>query len=943
MPSHSRTRDRNDTRDRAERDYYSRHRRYTKDDRTRGDEEIDYEEEDEQREEYRRRRNEFAAARRGHSRGYETIEVEEEEDDDDDDDEEEVVDKSRSRHRSVPRQAPNYDDPPRTPRRSKPDREERYRDEYSSRRRTRDKTPKAKESPATSPKKRLDREGYRRNMSRTREGSPVRERRQRPRDDDGIRVVGDRERTRDEDQDRELRRQQRRKERRDREIAAQKHTSTDSTNSASQLLSADALAKLNNYYERERTKPNKQRDADDNNERRERRRQRTRDIAMEDENDRIRVEKRRDRRRPPSQQPERRVSYRKEKKAFYDDDNDVELVSRHNQGRRLVSGAVLEEGRSNKLFFWKRFGRRNDPITEKDIADYPVDDGDDGHGGRGGGAFYSRDLKDPNGDDYDHLPFWRRKRNLIIAGIVVLLLAIIIPVAIVESRKKTSGTSSGGSGGSGSSSSYGPYNSSLSTISEDSIPASAKGTILDPFTWYDTRDFNLTYTNETVGGLSLMGLNSTWDDSAQPNSNVPALNKNFTYGTTPIRGVNIGGWLSIEPFITPSFFSKYSTIDGVIDEYTLTQKLGSAAAATIEEHYATFIQEEDFAEIAAAGLDHVRIPYSYWAVTTYDDDPYVKQISWRYLLRAIEYCRKYGLRVNLDLHGLPGSQNGYNHSGRQGLIRWLNGTDGTLNAQRSLDIHNQLSQFFAQPRYQNIITIYGLANEPPLLSLNVSTVLNWTVQATEIVQKNGITAKISMGDGFLNLDKWEYMMKSDVPSNLLLDTHQYTIFNVNEIDLNHTAKINLICNSWLPMIEKVNSTTNGFGQTICGEFSQADTDCTQYLNNVNTGTRWEGTLSGSSTPDCYTKNSDCSCASANADVSSYSSDYKLWLQTYAEAQFAAFETAMGWFYWTWQTESAPQWSYKQARAGGFLPQLAYKPNFTCGDTVPSFGSLPEYY
>lgn len=134
-----------------------------------------------------------------------------------------------------------------------------------------------------------------------------------------------------------------------------------------------------------------------------------------------------------------------------------------------------------------------------------------------------------------------------------------------------------------------------------------------------------------------------------------------------------------------------------------------------------------------------------------------------------------------------------------------------------------------------------------------------------------------------------------------------------------------------------------FGPTICGEFSQADTDCSEYLNNVNTGTRWEGTLGGTSTPDCPTKDDTCSCADATADASGYSDEYKLWLQTYAEAQFAAFETAMGWFYWTWQTESAPQWSYKQARAGGFMPQLAYQPNFTCSDSVPSFGSLPEYY
>jgi glucan 1,3-beta-glucosidase len=115
--------------------------------------------------------------------------------------------------------------------------------------------------------------------------------------------------------------------------------------------------------------------------------------------------------------------------------------------------------------------------------------------------------------------------------------------------------------------------------------ASAKGTYLDPFTWLDTRDFNLTYTNETVGGLPIMGLNSTWDDSAQPNKNVPPLNQKFSYGVQPIRGINLGGWLSIEPFITPSLFDRYPLTDGVVDEWTLSQKLGSSAASTIEQHY----------------------------------------------------------------------------------------------------------------------------------------------------------------------------------------------------------------------------------------------------------------------------------------------------------------------------------------------------------------------
>jgi glucan 1,3-beta-glucosidase len=102
-------------------------------------------------------------------------------------------------------------------------------------------------------------------------------------------------------------------------------------------------------------------------------------------------------------------------------------------------------------------------------------------------------------------------------------------------------------------------------------------------------------------------------------------------------------------------------------------------------------------------MDHVRFPFGYWIVQNFGDEPYIPQISWRYLLRGIEYCRQNGLRVNLDLHGAPGSQNGWNHSGRQGVIGWLNGTDGDLNAQRTLDIHHKLSVFFAQDRYKNVV------------------------------------------------------------------------------------------------------------------------------------------------------------------------------------------------------------------------------------------------
>ena len=81
-------------------------------------------------------------------------------------------------------------------------------------------------------------------------------------------------------------------------------------------------------------------------------------------------------------------------------------------------------------------------------------------------------------------------------------------------------------------------------------------------------------------------------------------------------------------------------------------------------------------------------------------------------MKAIQWARKYGLRINLDLHALPGSQNGWNHSGRLGTVGVLNGPMGYANAQRSLDYIRILAEFISQPQYKNVITMFGVTNEP---------------------------------------------------------------------------------------------------------------------------------------------------------------------------------------------------------------------------------------
>ncbi|KAI0009238.1 glycoside hydrolase family 5 protein [Xylariaceae sp. FL0662B] len=574
--------------------------------------------------------------------------------------------------------------------------------------------------------------------------------------------------------------------------------------------------------------------------------------------------------------------------------------------RRVVSGAVVEEGRAN-------------PEIRGGAADSK-------HGSYDSVALEKAKQK--------YKPAYKKKKRWIIAGVALVVIIVIIVVAVVVSKKNSKNS--------------GPDKSNLSNVSQDSIPPAARGSYLDPFTWYDTTDFNVTYTNDTVGDLPVMGLFTDWDDSKAAHDKVPAIDKPWgDYAKTPARGVNLGGWLSLEPFITPSLFD-YDSRLGIIDEWTLCKHLGpKTAASTLEKHYATFVTEQTFADIQAAGLDHVRIPYSYWAVQTYDDDPYVFRTSWRYLLRAIEWARKYGLRVNLDLHGLPGSQNGWNHSGRQGVVNWLNGTDGELNRQRSLDVHDRLSKFFAQDRYKNILTFYGLANEPQMVSLSAEAVITWTADAYKLIRGNGLNANVIFGDGFMGLANWQGKLTG--MDGLVLDVHQYVIFNNDQIVYTHQKKVQYACDGWTQQTQQSMDPATGFGPTMFAEWSQADTDCAKYLTNVGWGNRWTGTYdSGNAstealTPKCPAQDGSCSCDAANADVSTYSDTYKRFLKMFAEAQMVSFEKGWGWWYWTWDTESAPQWSYKQGLAAGILPAKAYDKDFNCDSDVPDFTGLSETF
>jgi glucan 1,3-beta-glucosidase len=73
--------------------------------------------------------------------------------------------------------------------------------------------------------------------------------------------------------------------------------------------------------------------------------------------------------------------------------------------------------------------------------------------------------------------------------------------------------------------------------------------------------------------------------------------------------------------------------------------------------------------ITAAGLNHVRVPIGYWAYDVSAGEPYI-QGQTEYLDRVIGWARTHNVKVMIDLHGAPGSQNGFDNSGQRGQALW---------------------------------------------------------------------------------------------------------------------------------------------------------------------------------------------------------------------------------------------------------------------------------
>jgi endoglucanase len=118
-----------------------------------------------------------------------------------------------------------------------------------------------------------------------------------------------------------------------------------------------------------------------------------------------------------------------------------------------------------------------------------------------------------------------------------------------------------------------------------------------------------------------------------------------------LRGCNTGGWLLIEPWILG--LENQPGIECEKDLWdVMVRRFGRGAALDlIRMHREGFFNESDVRRVAEAGMNCLRIPIWWRAVS---DPEYGGEMA--YLDRCVEWCAQYGVYAIIDLHGAPGTQ-----------------------------------------------------------------------------------------------------------------------------------------------------------------------------------------------------------------------------------------------------------------------------------------------
>lgn len=353
-----------------------------------------------------------------------------------------------------------------------------------------------------------------------------------------------------------------------------------------------------------------------------------------------------------------------------------------------------------------------------------------------------------------------------------------------------------------------------------------------------------------------------------------------------IRGVNLGGWLILEDWMTPNLLGGL----GIPDQFTWDQRAAEDPdlMAKLKDHWATFITTDDINQIANAGLNTVRIPMGYW--TALDGgrlgEPFLGG-AYEYLDPVIQECAKLGITVLLTLHGLPLSQNGNDHSGHSladGEKPWFYSEDAKVQAINAVDA---LITKYGNNQFGGIVKMIELANEPDNGDeSNIDFLKDYFKRSYDTIRAKDPNMWVVLSDAWQNSvpgSTWDGFTNGW--TNVAMDTHKYTLYgSVEQNQEGFTARVNDYCSFTDAIVQSAQVMPTFVGEWTCAMGGCNDGDCDDS-NRFN------------------------------------------YLQRCFQSQTQVYEKASGWIYWNWKLEGDGEWSFKTGLDAGWVSQpLTSSPN-----------------
>lgn len=190
-----------------------------------------------------------------------------------------------------------------------------------------------------------------------------------------------------------------------------------------------------------------------------------------------------------------------------------------------------------------------------------------------------------------------------------------------------------------------------------------------------------------------------------------------------IIGTNLGNWLNPEGYM---FNFKKTNCEWIINDMVCELAGPDFAREFWQAFKDNYITEADIEYIAKTGANTIRLPFNYKLFTQEDymgkND---ENEGFKMMDKTIEWCRKYGLHLILDMHDCPGGQTGDNIDNGHGYP-WL--FESEASQQLFCSIWKTIAERYKE---EPVILGYELMNEPiaTMFSKELQTEMNGKLEA----------------------------------------------------------------------------------------------------------------------------------------------------------------------------------------------------------------------